>query len=403
MSEMQSKLSLVDHFTDIKDPRREHCKLHLLQDILTIALCAVICGADTWHQIELFGLAKQAWLSRFLQLPNGIPSHDTFRRVFCALKPGAFEDCFVSWMNAACSATGLQRIHIDGKTLRGSRRKTKDGLSPALHLVSAWAGANHLTLGQVAVDDKSNEITAIPKLLELLDLTGCIVTIDAIGTQKAIAEQIVDAGGDYVLAVKENQPTLFADIGTLLSKALDSDFAGLDYDLFQSEEKGHGRSETRTYLAIHEPAGLSTLADWKGLKTVIVVTRERQEGSNSSTEQHYYISSAALRQRAWEEVIRGHWGIENSLHWVLDVVFKEDACRTLDENAACNLALLRKIALCLLKRMPGKESMPDKRLHAGWDEAYLEKILGVLCVKGDQLPSSPSQRPAPRLHAASPD
>jgi predicted transposase YbfD/YdcC len=265
---------------------------------------------------------------------------------------------------------------------------------------------NRLVVIKVARADLSNgeaQTTAIPKLLELLDITGCIVTIDAIGTQKAIAEQIVDAGGDYVLAVKENQPTLFADIRALLNKALDTDFAGLDYDLFQSEETGHGRSETRTYLAIHEPAGLSTLADWKGLKTVIIVTRERQEGSNNSTQQHYYISSAELRQRAWEEVIRGHWGIENSLHWVLDVVFREDACRTQHENAACNLALLRKIALALLKRVPGKGSMPDKRLRAGWDEPYLEKVLGLLSAKEDELPSSPAQAHAPRLHAPSPD
>jgi predicted transposase YbfD/YdcC len=396
-----SKLSVVEHFASIKDPRREHCKLHLLQDILTIALCAVIAGAGTWEQIEQFGIAKQAWLSRLLALPNGIPSHDTIRRVFCALRPGTFEDCFVAWMNAACDACGLQRIHIDGKTLRGSRRKSKGGLCPALHLVSAWAGANHLTLGQVAVAEKSNEITAIPKLLELLDLQGCIVTIDAIGCQKEIARQIVEQGGDYVLAVKENQPALFADIGTLCQQALDTDFAGIKHELFQSEATGHGRQERRTYLAIYDPPGLSSAADWEKLKAVIVVTRERQQADKHSLEQHYYISSAAVQGQAWEEVIRGHWGIE-SMHWVLDVVFLEDHSRTRDANAAANLALLRKIALSLLKRMPGKQSMPTKRLQAGWDDTYLEQIVGFLSVKEEEPQPPQPQDFSPTAHAASP-
>ena len=192
----QTKLSIIEHFAELKDPRREHCKRHQLKDIVTIALCAVIAGANTWQQIETFGNAKKNWLSGFLKLPNGIPSHDTFRRVFCLLSPRAFEDCFTSWMNAACDTCGLQRIHIDGKTLRGSRRKTKDGLCPAVHLVSAWAGANRRTLGQVAAGGKSNEITAIPKLLDLLDLKGCVASIDAIGCQKDIAKKIVEQGGD---------------------------------------------------------------------------------------------------------------------------------------------------------------------------------------------------------------
>jgi predicted transposase YbfD/YdcC len=396
-----SKLSLVEHFGSIKDPRREHCKLHLLQDILSIALCAVIAGASTWEQIEHFGNAKRAWLSRFLTLANGIPSHDTIRRVFCALRPGVFEDCFVAWMNAACDACGLQRIHIDGKTLRGSRRKTTDGLCPALHLVSAWAGANHLTLGQVAVDGKSNEITAIPKLLDLLDLKGCIVTIDAIGCQKEIAKQIVEQGGDYVLAVKENQPTLFADISTLCDHALETDFADIKHEFYQSEASGHGRQERRTYLAIYDPPGLSSAAEWEKLKAVIVVTRERQEGDKHSLEQHYYISSAVLHGAEWEEVIRGHWGIE-SMHWVLDVVFREDHSRTRDTNAAANLALLRKIALSLLKRMPGKESMPTKRLNAGWDETYLEQIIGFLSLKEEEAQPPGRQDFCPPSHAASP-
>jgi predicted transposase YbfD/YdcC len=396
-----SKLSVLEHFGRIPDPRREHRKLHLLPDILTIALCAVIAGAATWEQIERFGIAKHAWLSRLLTLPHGIPSHDTIRRVFCALRPGVFEDCFVAWMNAACEASGLQRIHIDGKTVRGSRRRSKEGLCPALHLVSAWAGANHLTLGQLAVDGQSNEITAIPKLLELLDLQGCIVTLDALGCQKGIAQQIVEQGGDYVLAVKGNQPTLFADIGTLCQQGLDTDFAGLQHEWFRSEAKGHGRQETRTYLALYDPPGLRSAAEWEGLKAVVVVTRERQEGDKHSCEQHYYLSSAALHGRAWEDVIRGHWGIE-SMHWVLDVVFREDHSRTRDANAAANLALLRKVALSLLKRVPGKESMPTKRLQAGWDDAYLEQIVGFLSVKEEEPQPPQVHDLGPASHAASP-
>jgi predicted transposase YbfD/YdcC len=397
-----TSLSFVDHFASIQDPRREHCKLHLLEDILTLALCAVIAGANTWEQIELFGRAKKEWLQSFLRLPNGIPSHDTIRRVFCALRPSAFEACFVSWMNAACEACGLQRIHIDGKTLRGSRRNKKDGLCKALHLVSAWAGANHLTLGQVAVDDHSNEITAIPKLLELLELKGCIVTLDAMGCQKDLAEQIVDGGGDYVFTVKENQGRLYEDIKALLERALNSDFAGLDYDFFQSEEQGHGRQERRTYLGIYNPKELPTAADWKGLSSVVIVTRERQIGDKETVEQHYYISSCnKLRGAEWAEVIRGHWGIENNLHWVLDVIFKEDQCRTQDVNAACNLALLRKIAVSLLKRMPDKYSTGNKRMQAAWDQDYLEQVLTLLCVKEEKDQPAPSQESSPSSHDAS--
>jgi predicted transposase YbfD/YdcC len=253
-------------------------------------------------------------------------------------------------------------------------------LGQPLHLVSAWAGANHLTLGQVAVAAGSNEITAIPKLLAVLDLKGCIVTIDAIGCQKEIARQVVAEGGDYVLAVKDNQPTLHQDIAAVFAAALVTNCAGLKYDLFRTQEQGHGRGETRTYLAIYDPPGLATLDQWEGLRAVVRVTRERTAGGKTSVEHHYYISSVALRQQAWAEVIRGHWGIENNLHWVLDVVFREDANRTQDVNAACNLALVRKIALSLLKKTAGKDSMPTKRLRAALSETYLEKVLSFLAV-----------------------
>ena len=399
----QSKLSIVAHFAAHKDPRREHCKLHLLKDIVTIALCAVIAGAQSWQQIETFGIAKQDWLKGFLPLPNGIPSHDTFRRVFCLLNPRAFEDCFVSWMNAACDTCGLQRIHIDGKTLRGSRRKTKDGLCPALHLVSAWAGANHLTLGQVAVEGKSNEITAIPKLLDLLDLKGCIVSIDAIGCQKDIAKKIVEQGGDYILQVKENQPTLLEDIKACFDKAGEAEFEGVRWDGCDTfESKGHGREEERIYTVIYDPQGLSTKEEWQDLEAIMQVYRRRRVAGKESEEWHYYISSSDAVAKVLAEAVRGHWSIENNLHWVLDVVFKEDACRTQDENAASNLALLRKIALSLLKRMPGKESMPTRRMHAAWDDTYLEKIVAFLSVKEDKPQPPQPQDLTPHSHAPGP-
>jgi predicted transposase YbfD/YdcC len=379
-------------FAVLEDPRREHGTQHLLGDVLVIALCAVLAGADSWQQIGTFAVRKKAWLERFLKLPNGVPSHDTFQRVFAALDARAFEDCFIAWMNAACSACGLQPIHIDGKTSRGCRRRGKDGLCPALHLVSAWAGANRLTLGQVACSEKSNEITAIPKLLEVLDLKGCIVTIDAMGCQKEIARQIKEGGGDYVLAVKDNQPTLHKDVQEVFEKALDTDFKGLDHEAFSSQTKGRGRQEKRTYLVIRDPAGLSTKDEWQGLKAVVMVTRERQQGEKYSLESGYYISSADLRGAQWEEVIRGHWSIE-SMHWVLDVVFKEDQNRTKDRNAATNLALVRKVALSLLKAMPGKDSMPCRRLSAACDEHYLEQALLLLSTKEDSQP--PDQDASP--------
>ena len=269
-------LSILAHFRGIPDPRREQGRLHLISDILVISLCAVITGCNSFRQIETFAQEKEPWLRGFLSLPHGIPSHDTFARVFALIKPAAFEDCFVDWMNAACETTGLQPIQIDGKTLRGSRRRQADGqLRPALHLVSAWAGQNRITLGQVAVEGKSNEIVAIPELLRTLDLKGCIVSIDAIGCQKAIASQIREQKGDYVLAVKENQPFLHEDIETLFEKALDTNFAGLNHGESTSQEKGHGRQERRTYLSIIDPPGLRTIEEWKDLKSVVLVTRER--------------------------------------------------------------------------------------------------------------------------------
>jgi len=379
----QAKLSIVEHFSELEDPRREHGTFHDLTDIVVIALAAVIAGADSWTQIEAFGIAKRKWLKGFLELEHGIPSHDTFQRVFSLLEPGAFEECFVAWMNACSDACGLQRIHIDGKTLRGSRHKDDNGeLVPGLHLVSAWAGANHLTLGQVVTDQKSNEITAIPALLKVLDLAGCIVTIDAMGCQREIASQVIDEGGDYVLSVKDNQPKLFEDVQKVFKEARQTGFKGMRFETFTTKQEGRGRVETRTYTVIFDPPGLRTKKRWKGLKAVILVSRERIDGDKYSLENHYYISSVELEGPSWEEVIRGHWSIENNLHWVLDVIFKEDDNRTRDPNAAANFALLRKIALSLLKRGPGgKRSMTCRRKFAGWSDDALEELLGFLCPK----------------------
>lgn len=387
------KLSIADHFADIPDPRRAQGRRHLIGDIFALALCAVIAGANSWEQAQAFGVAKFDWLAERLQLPNGIPSHDTIRRLFCLVRPRHFEACFVAWMNATCAATGLQPIHIDGKTLRGSRRATDGTFAEALHLVSAFAGANNLTLGQVGVEGKSNEITAIPELLRTLDLKGCIVTIDAMGCQKEIARQIHDGHGGYVLGVKATQPTLYGDIDRLFERALAGDFKGYRHEIHVTHDRKHGRRETRTYLVIYDPKGLSTKGEWAGLKAVVMVTRERTAKGKTSLEHGYYISNEKLTAKQLAEVIRGHWTIENGLHWILDVVFKEDASRTQDETGASNLAFLRKVALSLLRNSPGKGSTPTKRLVAGLDENFLLEVLAPLF--GPRREDSPSSNAAP--------
>lgn len=367
-------LSLLHYFGELTDPRVLCIRRHLLTDVLVIALCAVLGGADSWNAIALFGQAKLQWFARFLELPNGIPSHDTFNRVFAGLDPIAFQECFVGWMNAVCGRLGLKRLQIDGKSLRGSRgRKDKMG---CLHTVSLWAAQTGLTLGQVAVDHKSNEITAIPKLLAMLDLEGALVTIDAMGCQKEIARQILESNGNYVLAVKENQPTLYADIEKCFLQAMETDFKGLRYEVLEEESKrSHGRTERRVYTVIYKPKGLSTAGEWKGLEAIIQVYRERQVGGEDgkgSAEVSYYISSSEEPVAELAAGIRAHWGIENKVHWVLDVVFREDQSRARAGHASENLGWLRRVALSLLKQDEGKESIKGKRLKAGWDNQFLE-------------------------------
>ncbi len=376
------ELSLPHHFAALPDPRTTHTCQHYLTDVIVIAMCAVMAGADTWEDIALFGRSKKDFFARFLKLPNGIPSHDTFNRVFAKLNPAAFQECFVSWMNAVCGRLGLKRLQIDGKSHKGSRgRKNKLG---CLHTVSLWAAETGLTLGQVAVDDKSNEITAIPKLLQLLDLEGALLTIDAMGCQKDIAKQIRLSNGHYVLAVKENQPTLYADIQKCFHKAIETDFQGLRYEeLEEQPQKGHGRQERRTYTVIYDPPGLSTKREWADLKAIIMVYRQRQVGSAEdgkgySEETSYYIASADEPVGELAGGIRAHWGIENKVHWVLDVVFREDHSRVRAGFAAENLGWLRRVALALIKQDDSKGSLKGKRLKAGWDNDFLEHLLGLL-------------------------
>src|SRR5271165_2571679 len=367
-------LSIRTYFADLKDPRMERTRFHNLMDIVAIAICAVICGADGWLDMEAYGRAKYDWLKTFLPLPNGIPAHDTFRRVFCLLDPTAFLECFQRWIDALSAGLGIKRIAIDGKTLRRSFDQASG--KAALHLVSAWATEQHLVLGQVAVDTKSNEITAIPKLLELLDVSGAMVSIDAMGCQKEIAAKIRAGGGDYVLSVKENQPNLLEDIQRCMEKGLDTNFAGMDHSYHEECYKGHGRVEKHSVHTILNPEGIRDQASWQDLQAITLVFSERQElGKEMTEEVRYYIGSRASKAKVYTNSIRSHWGIENGLHWVLDVCFDEDQSRMRTENSPENMALLRRLALCLLKKHRRTGSLRGKRLKSGWNNEFLLEIL----------------------------
>jgi predicted transposase YbfD/YdcC len=370
---LATPLSIQHHFRHLKDPRINRHKKHQLLDILVIALCAVLCGAKDWQQIETFGQQRRDWFRKFLKLEYGIPSHDTFERVFDRLDPLAFLRGFQNWVAVLADQLGIKHIAIDGKAARGSARAK---LGP-LHLVSAWATAEHLCLGQVATAEKSNEITAIPELLELLDLHGAIVTIDAMGCQKAIAKKILERGGHYVLTVKDNQPTLLADVEKVLHQAFDRDFAGVRFDAWLAEEGGHGRSEQRYYTIVIDPEGLQThQQDWEQLRVVGMCTRVRQVGAGDPKHEiSYFIGNKVMSAQAYAQALRNHWGIENNLHWQLDVSFAEDANRVSKRNAAQNLALLRRLALMLLKRHPAKKSITGKQWTAALNPQFLEEIL----------------------------
>lgn len=370
------------YFAELPDPRIDRSKRHLLLDIVTIALCAVLCGADNWVEIARFGQTKEAWLRRFLALPGGIPCHDTFGRVFAKLDPEAFERCFLAWVQAVVGAPGAQVVAVDGKTLRRSHDRSNG--KAALHLVSAWATANHLVLGQVATEAKSNEITAIPLLLQALDLTGATVTIDAMGCQTAIAQCIIARGADYVLALKDNHATLCAEVAATFALARKTGFADVaaaDHATYRTVDAGHSRVEIREHWTISDPATLAYLdptGAWAGLRSIGMVESERRVGEKVSVEARYYLSShaGAATAAAFAGAVRSHWGIENALHWVLDIAFREDESRARVGHSAHNLAVLRHIALNLLRQEhTARVGVKAKRLMAAWDESYLLKVL----------------------------
>ena len=366
--------SILTHFASLPDPRRERRRLHRLLDLVAIALCAVIAGCDDWVEVAAYGRQKRDWLKTFLPLPHGIPSHDTFSRVFSLLDPHAFQRCFTRWIEALQTATGGKLVAIDGKTLRHSF-DTAAGTS-ALHLVSAWAAQNHLLLGQRAVDGHSNEITAIPELLAVLDLKGATVTLDAMGCQKEVVEAIRAQGADYVIPVKGNQGTLHDDLSDFFIDCLDNDFAGVPHRYLKRVADAHGRHESRHYYVTEVPETLRTRGQWRDLRTVGMVYAERRVGDGEVFgETRFFISSLRPEVKAFARAVRGHWGIENSLHWVLDVAFGEDASRVRKDHGPENLAWLRRVAVSLLRNEPTEASIKCKRKMAGWDNDYLLRIL----------------------------
>lgn len=366
---------LLRAFEKLEDPRMDRTREHSLTDILAIAICAIICGADGWTQVEMFGQSKEQWFRRFLRLPNGIPSHDTFRRVFSLLDPDSFERCFISWINELAVASQGRLIAVDGKTIRRSLDRVNS--KAAVHMVSAWCNANEMVLGQLATDDKSNEITAIPQLLTLLDVGGAVVTIDAMGCQKKIAETIVAEGGDYVLQLKGNQHGLHEETVQLFDDCLRDDCLGIEYTTARTTNRGHGRIEERTIWATEDVSWFAERARWKNLRSLIRVQRKRTLDGETSNECHYYISS--LPSDDPEKLlayIRGHWSVENNLHWCLDISFADDDRRIRTGHGAENYARLARIALNLLKAEKTlRAGIKSKRLKCGWDHNYLLKVL----------------------------
>jgi predicted transposase YbfD/YdcC len=365
---MRPTIRFTSYFADLPDPRVNRTKKHRLDDILGITLCAVICGADSFEEIERFGDARHDWLKRFLALPHGIPSHDTFNRVLAALDRKQFAACFGRWMAELCVATGLRPIAVDGKAVRSAPGDTFSG---CLHLVSAWATENGLILGQEAVADGSHEIAAIPELLKVLDLSGALVTIDAAGCQKEIARQIREQKGDYLLAVKGNQPALQRAVHAAFDRAGGNGFRGCD--MASAVEDGHGRHEERYVTVIADPEGLPD--EWADVGAVVMVGREREAAGKNTSAVHYYITSLRGTAEQLAGYVRGHWGVENGLHWCLDVSFREDANRTRDRNAGANLGVVRRVAASLLKQDKGRGSIKGKRFGAALDQTYLERVL----------------------------
>jgi len=368
-------LSIQEHFGSLPDPRIDRQKRHNLIDIITITICAVLSGAEAWTHVEDFGKSNEEWFRTFLELPNGIPSHDTFGRFFSLLDPEAFQDAFLQWVQSVNDVFEGQDISIDGKCLRRSHDKSND--KSAIYMVSAWASSNKLVLGQVKTDEKSNEITAIPKLLRVLEIEGCIVTIDAAGCQRKIAAQIRSQGGDYLLALKGNQGRLRDFVEDYFMAAMENDFDAVPHDYFETTDAGHGRIEVRKHYTIDQFGDFPGKGAWKDLQTICMVVSERHIGDEVSIERRYYITSLPSNAKQFASSVRNHWGVENELHWCLDVGFREDDCRVRKDHAPENFAVVRHIALNLLKKEKSfKGGIKAKRLKSAWDHDYLLKLLG---------------------------
>jgi len=375
-AEVTANTSIIAHFSSLPDPRMEKKTKHSLEAIIVITICAGICGADDWVAVETYGKAKYDWLNTFLKLPNGIPSHDTFGTVFSIINPSEFEKCFISWIRSVATLTKGQIVAIDGKTLRRSHDKSSN--KSAIHMVSAWASENRITLGQVITDEKSNEITAIPELLDLLEIKGCIVTIDAMGCQKKIVEKIVvENEADYVLSLKGNHSNLHADVKLFFDTAIENNFKNISFDSFETVDGDHGRIEIRRHYIVSDIDWLDGKQNWKNLRTIGMVIQEKEVNNKRSVESRYFICSINEDAKLFAKAVRDHWGIENKVHWCLDIAFREDESRMRKGHSAGNFSVVRHIALNMLRHEGTlKVGIKNKRLKAAWDNGYLLKVLG---------------------------